>query len=125
MLGSSVSAPNGAIAIVGTSAGGSDANTPMGSFRNENHVPIPNAISTAAASKKIKRPSTPISSSVQENFFGFSYTASESVDGWGSGVLGRRMKEEEERDRMLQREEAVVDDEITIVQGMNNLDFAQ
>jgi hypothetical protein len=66
--------------------------------------------------RRPRRSSSPISSSLQENFRGFSYTAAESVDdlGWDGGLRGR-MRVEDETERMREHEDAVVvDEEISI-----------
>ncbi|MBZ4040730.1 hypothetical protein, partial [Novilysobacter selenitireducens] len=69
---------------------------------------------------KKKRSASPISRSLQENFRGFSYTASESFDQDGWSGLRARMREEDELERMRETDgrahaEAVGDDEIPVV----------
>ncbi|KAG8787453.1 hypothetical protein FRC15_009156 [Serendipita sp. 397] len=97
--------PEGAIDVV----------TPIGSFRPDSSAAKASAIPTALKNVKKKRSSSPISRSLQENFRGFSYTASESVDD-GVGMLRGRMKEDEETERLRERnsEHAVGDEEITL-----------
>ena len=69
------------------------------------------AATTAAgrpmSSKPPKRPSTPISRSVQDNFKGFSYTA-ESVDEFAGGFFAQRAREDAERERREQERMAAV-----------------
>jgi hypothetical protein len=92
-------APEGAIDLI----------TPLGSYQQ----PIP----TPAKDKRKRRSSSPISSSLQENFRGFSYTASESVDDGWEGLRGR-MRQEEELEKIRVDSpgpaEAVGDEEITL-----------
>lgn len=57
--------------------------------------------------KPPKRPSTPISRSVQDNFKGFSYNA-ESVDELAGGFFAQRAREDAERERREQERAAAV-----------------
>ena len=59
------------------------------------------------SSKPPKRPSTPISRSVQDNFKGFSYNA-ESVDEFSGGFFAQRAREDAERERREQERAAAV-----------------
>ena len=72
-------------------------------------APGPGPTSTArpVSSKPPKRPSTPISRSVQDNFKGFSYTA-ESVDEFAGGFFAQRAREDAERERREQERTAAV-----------------
>ncbi|PVG03453.1 putative SCH9-serine/threonine protein kinase [Serendipita vermifera] len=96
-------APEGAIDLI----------TPLGSYQQ----PIPTP--AQAKDKRKRRSSSPISSSLQENFRGFSYTASESVDDGWEGLRGRMQRDEElEKLREITQSpspaEAVGDEEITL-----------
>lgn len=101
-------------------AGAIDVVTPMGSFR-------PTA-PTAVKQVRKRRSSSPISRSLQENFRGFSYTASESVEDLGSGVLSKRLREEEGLERLREARrgdaEAVGDEEIPISASPKQLEGA-
>lgn len=59
------------------------------------------------SNKPPKRPSTPISRSVQDNFKGFSYNA-ESVDELAGGFFSQRAREDAERERREQERAAAV-----------------
>jgi len=59
------------------------------------------------SSKPPKRPSTPISRSVQDNFKGFSYNA-ESVDEFAGGFFAQRAREDAERERREQERATAV-----------------
>jgi hypothetical protein len=92
-----IAAPEGSIDVL----------TPIGSYQPPTSVP------TAVKQVRKRRSSSPISRSLQENFRGFSYTASESVDdGWSE--LRGRAKEEEALERLRERGEAVGDEEIPL-----------
>ncbi|KAG8810651.1 Serine/threonine-protein kinase [Serendipita sp. 399] len=100
-------APEGAIDVV----------TPIGSVQPDSAAKAA-AIPTASRTVKKKRSSSPISRSLQENFRGFSYTASESQED-GVGLLRGKIKEEEELERLRDMEQrgaehAVGDEEITL-----------
>lgn len=104
-------APSGAIDVL-TPIGSYQAQSPANAVAMQTTTTIP-----FRSSAKKRRSSSPISSSLQENFRGFSYTAAESVDdfGWEGGLRGR-MREEDEIEKMRgQHEDAVVvDEEISI-----------
>jgi hypothetical protein len=111
MMSIGASAPEGAIDLL----------TPIGSFQPPTTQPA-----MVKATKK-KRSSSPISRSLQDEFRGFSYTASESMDEASWGALRSRVRAEEnaEREREMVsagQEEAVGDDEITLSKAqMSNL----
>ena len=104
-----VGAPEGAIDYVDT----------LQAAQGTAPAPTPAHASTAAAtaaapvaarpvsSKPPKRPSTPISRSVQDNFKGFSYNA-ESVDEFAGGFFAQRAREDAERERREQERTAAV-----------------
>lgn len=88
--------------------GSIDVLTPIGSYQSPTTTTAP----TAVRQVRKRRSSSPISRSLQENFRGFSYTASESVDdGWSE--LRERAKEEEKA--MRGRGEAVSSEEMLAV----------
>lgn len=93
--------------------GAIDVLTPIGSFQS------PTSPAMVKPAKK-KRSSSPISRSLQDEFRGFSYTASESVDESSWTGLRGRMREEENSERQREMEEArrqgeaVGDEEITL-----------
>jgi hypothetical protein len=90
-------APEGAIDVL----------TPIGSYQPPATAP------TAVKQVRKRRSSSPISRSLQENFRGFSYTASESVDdGWSE--LRGRAKEDDALEKLRDRGEAVGDEEIPL-----------
>jgi serine/threonine protein kinase SCH9 len=111
MLSTGASVPEGAIDVI----------TPIGSFQPTTTEPA-----MVKATKK-KRSSSPISRSLQDEFRGFSYTASESMDESTWGALRSRVRAEEDSERESEagsvgREEAVGDDEITLSKAqMSNL----
>ncbi|KIM25943.1 hypothetical protein M408DRAFT_25836 [Serendipita vermifera MAFF 305830] len=103
VMSASSTAPEGAIDVL----------TPIGSYQAQTTRP------TLVKKPKKKRSSSPISSSLQDEFRGFSYTASESADETTWGGLRGRVREEEELERQREKEErergeAVGDEEITL-----------
>jgi hypothetical protein len=64
-------------------------------------------VARPVSNKPPKRPSTPISRSVQDNFKGFSYNA-ESVDEFAGGFFAQRAREDAERERREQERAAAV-----------------
>ena len=99
MMSTGPLAPHGAIDVL----------TPIGSFQPPTTMPA------MVKTTKKKRSSSPISRSLQDEFRGFSYTASESVDESSWGGLRSRMREEEDSERQREKmDSAVGDEEITL-----------